>query len=173
MTVSSPPAQRIQLTAELVHRHQAMVWRFLRLLGAEPGLADELAQEAFVRLWQHPPEDRGEAALAAWLRRTAQNLLSNSRRRRGGLVFDDAAIDAAWAGYERDDDGADFRAALAACLQALPAREQQALQLRYAAGGSRAAVAAAMRLGDEGVKSMLRRARARLQACVQRRLEEA
>ena len=74
-----------------------MVWRFLRLCGAPPAAADELTQETFVRLWQRPPADRGEAALQGWLRVTARNLFRDSRRRvRGELPFDEHEVEAAW-----------------------------------------------------------------------------
>ncbi len=174
MTTSSaaaPPA-RIVVTEALVHAHQAALWRHLRLCGAPADLADDLTQETLLRLCERPPEARGDAALAGWLRATARNLLANSRRRPPGLPLDDEAAEAAQAAYDRGDGGEHYRRALAVCLAALPAREQQALALRYAAGGSRAAVGKALQLADEGVKTLLRRARARLQACLHRRERE-
>jgi RNA polymerase sigma-70 factor (ECF subfamily) len=168
--IPATPA-RVQLTEALVRAHQAAVWRHLRMLGARPEVADDLAQETFVRLWQRPPEDRGPAALAAWLRATARHLLANDRRRPRNLPFDEQAIEVAHADCARDDDGEGYRAALDRCLRALPPREQRALELRYGPGGSRAAVGAALNLQDEGVKTFLRRARARLLTCIHRNLD--
>jgi RNA polymerase sigma-70 factor (ECF subfamily) len=163
----------VQFSAALVAAHQASVWRHLRCCGAAPDVADDLTQETFVRLWRSPPQDRGPAALAAWLRQTARNLLRNRRRdERVDLPFDDHAIEAAWAQMARDDDGASYREALARCLALLPPREREALRLRYESGGSRAAVAKVLGLQDEGAKTFLRRARARLLACVERRIGE-
>jgi len=173
VTATTAPPALVEFSTALVQAHQAAVWRHLRCCGAEPALADDLTQETFVALWQRPPEDRGPQALAGWLRQTARNLLWNRLRgQRRELPFDEQAIEAAWVAAEQEDDGAEYRAALARCLARMPAREQQALQLRYAAGGSRAAVAAALGLQDQGAKTFLRRARARLLECVQRRLEE-
>jgi RNA polymerase sigma-70 factor, ECF subfamily len=170
-TSSAAAAARIVVTDALVHAHHAGVWRHLRLCGAPADLADDLAQETFLRLCTRPPESRGDAALAAWLRATARNLLRNSRRRPSGVPLDDDAAELAHAAYDRGDGGERWRQSLAACVATLPAREQQALALRYAASGSRAAVAKALQLGDEGAKSLLRRARERLLLCVQRRVE--
>jgi RNA polymerase sigma-70 factor (ECF subfamily) len=172
VTTSSAAPARIVVTEALIRAHQAGVWRHLRLCGAPADLADDLTQETFLRLCAQPPEARGDAALAGWLRATARNLLANSRRRPPVLPLDDDAAEAAHAEYDRDDGGERWRRALAACLETLPARERDAIARRYSPGGSRAAIAAALQLADEGVKTLLRRARARLFACVQRRLQE-
>ena len=55
---STAPA-RVSVTEALVRRHQVGVWRYLRFLGCPPELADDLAQDTFLALMRHPPEDRG------------------------------------------------------------------------------------------------------------------
>ena len=171
-TLSPEAAPRVVVTEDLVRAHQSAVWRHVRLCGAPADLADDLTQETFLRLCRCPPEDRGDAALAAWLRQTARRLLANDRRRPAVVRVDDEAAEAAQAAYDRDDGGARWRAALAGCLGTLPERERQAVERRYEPGGSRATVARALGIADEGVKTLLRRVRARLLACVQRRMEE-
>lgn len=49
--------------------------------------AEEIVQEAFVKLWQRPPE-AGEAAYPSWLRRVVVNLSINAlqRTRRPGAI---------------------------------------------------------------------------------------
>jgi RNA polymerase sigma-70 factor (ECF subfamily) len=168
---TSPAGTPVLLTEAVICRHQAGVWRFLRLLGADPATADDLTQDTFLRLCERAPADRGDAALAAWLRRVAANLFVDSRRRsRGGLPLDSREAEAAFAAYARDDGGASYRAALDAGLRALSDRDRRALEIRYAPGGSRAAVAAVFGVGDQGAKSILDRARARLTDHVQRSL---
>ena len=39
---------------ELARRHQAGVWRYLRLLGCAPDLADDLVQETFLQVLRRP-----------------------------------------------------------------------------------------------------------------------
>ena len=69
--VALPPDQHLDSDEAIIRRHQRGVWRFLRWLGADPALADDLLQEAFLLLLQRPPVDRREQAIAAWLRTTA------------------------------------------------------------------------------------------------------
>ncbi len=53
--------------------------------------AEEIVQEAFVKLWKKPPE-AGEVAFASWLRRVVVNLSINAlqRTRRPAALPDDA-----------------------------------------------------------------------------------
>jgi RNA polymerase sigma-70 factor (ECF subfamily) len=52
--------------------------------------AEELVQEAFIKLWRQPP-DAGEPAIASWMRTTVTNLAINAlhRDRRPGMLPDD------------------------------------------------------------------------------------
>jgi RNA polymerase sigma-70 factor (ECF subfamily) len=65
--------------------------------------AEEIVQEAFVRLWKSPPE-AGEIAYSSWLRRVVTNLSINAlqRTRRPGMIpeFSD---DRALRSREQDD----------------------------------------------------------------------
>lgn len=154
----------------LVRRHQRAVWRYLRFLGAEPALADDLTQEAFLALLRSPPRETGDRVVGTWLRRTAWRLLCNRRRRRRRTLDLDEA-EAAWQAFAPRDDGDEAMEALGHCLPRLPERMQRALRLRYGEGGSREAVAAALDLGRDGAKTLLRRARQRLADCMQGRLQ--
>lgn len=55
------PYDRETVFARMVHEHQAGLWRYLRYLGCEPALAEDLVQEVFLAVWQRPFEDRGPA----------------------------------------------------------------------------------------------------------------
>ena len=163
---------------DLVHRHQRGVWRYLRFLGADPELADDLTQEAFLSLLRTPPEQTEAAAISAWLRRTAYNLFCNSRRRPRAAPLELVEAEAAWQTFVGDGLGNgignsnsdETMEALAQCLQRLPERMQQALRLRYQQDGSRQVVAQRLALTVEGAKTLLRRARERLASCVSSRL---
>ena len=57
---------------KLVIRHQSALRRQLRqLLRGSDGVADELAQDAFVLAWRRLGEFRGEARFSTWLHRIA------------------------------------------------------------------------------------------------------
>ncbi len=56
---------------ELVRRHQSAVRSFLRRLCKEPALADDLAQECFVRAWDKLHTFNASGSLAGWLMQVA------------------------------------------------------------------------------------------------------
>jgi RNA polymerase sigma factor (sigma-70 family) len=72
---------------ELVRRHQSAVRGLLRqLTRSDISLADDLAQEAFVRAYKNLRSFRGEARFSTWLYRIAYNCFREDARRRKELV---------------------------------------------------------------------------------------
>lgn len=69
--------------ATLVRRHQSSVRALLRRLCAgDHALADDLAQETFLRAHRHLDRFRGDAKLSSWLYRIAYNTyLSHARKK--------------------------------------------------------------------------------------------
>lgn len=69
--------------ATLVRRHQSSVRALLRRLTAgDDALADDLAQETFMRAYRNLDRFRGDAKLSSWLYRIAYNLfLSHARKK--------------------------------------------------------------------------------------------
>jgi RNA polymerase sigma-70 factor, ECF subfamily len=172
---SEPPgppgaAWNLQL-ADWIRTHQHMVWRYLRLLGADPHEADDLMQDTFVCFARG--QQRGELLHSppAFLRGIARNLLFAARRRSRRQVPTQAYGDALDALAGADPEAfADHRIdALRQCLQQLPERARQAIELHHVDGLSRRDLAARLGLGDEGAKSLLSRARDLLRQCVDRR----
>lgn len=68
---------------DIVDRHGDLVYSVLRRLVGSPDLADELAQETFVRAYQGLDGFRGEALLRTWLVQIAINLVRDRRRAAG------------------------------------------------------------------------------------------
>jgi RNA polymerase sigma-70 factor (ECF subfamily) len=67
--------------SELVRRHQSAVRTLLRkLTGGDSALADDLAQETFVRAWTGLSQFRGSSALSSWLYRIAWNTFVSDAR---------------------------------------------------------------------------------------------
>ncbi len=61
--------------AEIVRRHQSLVRTLLRRLTCgDAALADDLAQESFIRAYRGLARYRGEAKLSSWLYRVAYNV---------------------------------------------------------------------------------------------------
>ena len=147
---------------------RAMVARKLpRLLGVatrmlgDRGEAEDVAQEAFLRLWRQAGRWRPGAALFdTWLHRVTLNLCYDRLRRRREVLSDaipERADPAAGADQAMIDQARDAR--LAAAIAGLPERQRAALVLQYYEGLSNIEAAAAMEIGVEALESLLSRAR--------------
>lgn len=164
----SPPLD----VAALVRTHQVGVWRYLRFLGSDPAEAEDLCQETFLAVFRRPFEAAEPGATAAYLRRVARNLFLKRRRsaERQPRVEGQEQLDALWVEVAGEDDGQDYVDALRDCLASVAGRARQCLELRYGAGRSRGEIAAELGVGEDAVKSMLRRTRASLRSCIAGRM---
>lgn len=145
----------------------------LRMLG-DRAEAEDLAQEALLRLWKIAPEWRtGEAKVSTWLYRVVTNLATDRLRRRRGVGLDEApeVADGAASALERIID-ADRAQALQLALAQLPARQRQAVVLRHLEGLSNPEIAAAMEIGVEAVESLTARGKRALAALLEGKREE-
>ena len=76
--------------SELVHRYQSPVRAFLtRMTHGDSHLADDLAQETFLKAWQKLRTFRGDARFSTWLFGIAFNELRSACRHRKELAWDD------------------------------------------------------------------------------------
>jgi RNA polymerase sigma-70 factor (ECF subfamily) len=160
----------------LVRRHVRGVWRFLRVLGCTADEADDLTQEAFLVALRKGTGDRDEREVAAFLRQTARHLWLRSRRQQGRLAEQHARLAERHARLAEEvfaqaagDDGGDARVeALRACVQQLAERSRTLVRLFYGEERSRADVAAALGIRENGVKTALQRVRQSLRECLRR-----
>lgn len=75
---------------ELVRRHQSPVRAFLtRMTRGDSHLADDLAQETFLKAWQKLYTFRGDAKFSTWLFGIAFNEFRDAARKRKELALDD------------------------------------------------------------------------------------
>jgi RNA polymerase sigma-70 factor (ECF subfamily) len=148
----------------LFHRHFASVYGVaLRIVG-DPSEAEELAHDAFIRLYERPIDPADEANVRGWLLRVVSNAAFNSlrsrRRRLGWLQRFAGRADA----RDRDDnDPADVVAntdesrQVRECLARLPERQRTALVLRFS-GMSYTEIATALGISVNSVGTILVRA---------------
>ena len=158
---------------DLVRRHQADLWRYLRYLGCEASEADDLVQETFLALVRKSPELREAAAEAGYLRTAARNQLLMLRRKQGRepAATDLELAENVWA--EATDGGRwnPWLDALGDCLKtAVTERTRKAIDLFYRERLGRAEIARQLGMAADGVKTLLRRARSALRTCVERKL---
>ena len=67
----------------LARRFYAGVYNYRCWMSRDVSLAEDLTQETFMRIWQHPPELRSQRALKAWVFRVARNEFLQHYRRAG------------------------------------------------------------------------------------------
>lgn len=165
---------RRQRVETWVRCHQVHAWRYVRLRGAPPDLADDLVQEALLAAVQKGIDGEPDERARGWLRGALDNLWRMHLRSEGRRAHHVDALAAARALdlCEGDDnrDGDTWLGALRGCLANLDGRARQLLDLHYTNGASREAIATAFGMRENGVKAFLRRVRDLLRQCMHRRL---
>lgn len=158
----------------LMQAHQRGVWRYLRLLGADEALADDLTQDTFIAVLRKPFEQRGGDATAAYLRTVARNLYLKTLRRDAlaSAARDADEADAIWASDDGEDNAQPYLDALRACLETLEEHMRQALAMRYRDNASREAIAQALDMPENSARNLMQRAKERLRDCITRRLKD-
>ena len=156
----------------LIQTYQAGVWRYLRALGCEATLAEDLTQDTFVAVLQRPFQDVSPAATSAYLRKTALNLLISHQRRSGRVrtTEDIEQLDQTWSRWVGDDDGEAVLGYLRECLGHLTPRARQALEMRFRDDRSRNDIAIALEITEHGAKNLMQRAKQQLRECIERKL---
>src|SRR6187397_2729110 len=112
----------------LIQTYQTGVWRYLRAMGCESSLADDLTQDTFLAVLQRPFVDVSPAATTAYLRKTALNMLISHERRAGRMrpVGDVELLDQTWTRWAGDDNGDAALQHLRDCLKRLTERARLA-----------------------------------------------
>lgn len=159
--------------SELVARHQAMVWRYLRALGADAALADDLTQDTFLEIMRHPFEQYSDAATASYLRRVAHNLFISRRRRDTRMSVTEHAeqFETAWLRWAGFDAGDELLDALQDCFRRLTNRAQLALRMRFGSEASREGIATTLGISEHGAKNLMQRAKSQLRECLEKRTQ--
>jgi RNA polymerase sigma-70 factor, ECF subfamily len=131
-----------------------------RMLG-DRGEAEDVAQEAFLRIWKHARAWRsGKARFDTWLHRVALNLCYDTLRKRREIPTQtppDQTDPAPSAEQALQSDQRSRRVVRA--LQALPERQREALVLQYYQGLSNIEAAGLMGVSVDALESLLSRAR--------------
>ena len=160
--------------ASLVRRHQAGVWRYVRFLGADQCESDDLTQETFLALARGQFVERDERQTAGYLRVVARNQLLALRRKQNREIstVELEAADSVWAAAAGPDGSLNnYLDALRDCLGQLEGRAGQVIQMHYHEHAGREAIAEKLEMQPDGVKTLLRRTRAVLRECVERKIQ--
>lgn len=152
----------------LYHRYKRRVYGLaLRIVGSTD--AEEVAQEAFIRIFRGLPKFRGDAALSTWIYRLAVNAALSHRTRRAGARLPleenptEAGVEAHPAAEPTGGDAV-LRARLERALAQLPAGYRTVVVLHDVEGLEHEEIAAILDCHVGTSKSQLHKARARLRA---------
>jgi RNA polymerase sigma-70 factor (ECF subfamily) len=164
-----PNAARV-LTLRLTPKVMGHAYRML----GDRAEAEDVAQDALIRLWKQAPDWRqGEAKVTTWLYRVVANLCTDRLRKQKPVDIE--AI------TEPEDDAASAAEqiqqksrldALQAGLNKLPERQKQAVILRHIEGLPNPEIAEIMQIGVEAVESLTARGKRALAAALAGRKEE-
>ncbi|HEX4818065.1 MAG TPA: sigma-70 family RNA polymerase sigma factor [Nonomuraea sp.] len=152
-----------QAATALVRRYQARVFGLARTIVGEAGLAEEVAQETFVRVWRHAAAyDARRGAVPTWLLTIARNLAIDARRLRRELPVDPQALLTRLVSAESADDAPHDEEFVRRALRGLPPEQARAIALTvfYGLTGKEVAQVEGIPLGT--AKTRLRRGLARL-----------
>ena len=164
------PLAARELTARLAPRALRLAQRLL----GEAAEAEDVTQEAMLRLWKQAAEwRRGEAQPSTWLYRVVTNLCTDRLRRRRGVALDtvDEPPDDS-PGAEARMIAADRAEALQQALMVLPARQRQAVVLRHIEGLANPEIAQILDIGVEAVESLVARGKRALKEVLSGRRDE-
>jgi RNA polymerase sigma-70 factor (sigma-E family) len=158
MTLGPPPGADLE---GLFREHATALLRLAVVLVGDRGLAEELVQEAFVRL--HGTGRRPVAgAERAYLRRTVVNLSHGHHRRLRIARNRPVEPPAHGPGADVDVVRRDGRRRVAAAVRALPARQRDCIVLRFYEDLTDVEIAEVHGISPGSVKTHLHRARAAL-----------
>ncbi len=149
---------------------------YLRKIAGDPSRADDLFQEAYMRLLNHPPREQDPASVRSWLFTTATRLARDAWRSEQPRRW------LRWSQEDRDeapaepvdqappaDRGAWSQEAVAIGFDRLSRRQRSLLWLAYVEGFDHRELARVFSVSTASVRVLLSRARGRMSAALRER----
>jgi len=144
----------------LSRRHLPSAIAIARRITGNAADAEDVAQEAMLRVWTNAPRWQPLASFRTWLTRVVVNLCLDRKRRAPWVALDAAgelADTTPNAGARMESAETDSR--IASAIAALPDRQRAAIVLTYHEGLSNADAAAALDTSVSAIETLLVRAK--------------
>ena len=146
----------------MLRYHRLAISVAYRICG-DTALAEDVAQDAFVRVWTHLSDFRPDGNFKAWLTRITANMTIDAvRRRRPQVDIEDLALEAPGQGPESAAVSSERAEVVRAALMRLPVQSRTILVLREYQSLSYREIADTLDVPLGTVKSRLSDARRRL-----------
>ncbi len=146
---------------QLLGQHLGPVTQFAFRLTGDASLAEDVAQEVFLRLWSRAGQfDPSRSKLTTWLHNIARNLCIDHFRKQGRQISDDEQINAAESGSDPVLETGDSD--IMKSLLKLPETQRSAVLLCYYQGFSNLEAAEMLGIKVVALESLLARARRKL-----------
>jgi RNA polymerase sigma factor (sigma-70 family) len=153
-----------------VRRYQRRVYGLAVSMVGDPVLAQDIAQEAFLRAWRHAQVfDRRRASVSTWMLTITRNLAVDALRLRRPVVVDPA--DVMWANLvtkntspDEQAESKDVQARMSEALATLPPEQSRAVVLAAVYGYTAAEVGKVEAIPLGTAKTRIRRGLLKLRA---------
>jgi RNA polymerase sigma-70 factor (ECF subfamily) len=149
----------VRAFGELVRRHQDFVYGAALRVVRDPTIAEDLAQEAFLRAYRGLPDFRYDSQLRSWLYRIVTNLALNAVTRKREYAHDGVPLQSAAPSAEHSAHDSLLADHMHAAIAELPEDLRRCLVLREYEGMSYQQIADATGLPLNTVRTRILRAR--------------
>jgi RNA polymerase sigma-70 factor (ECF subfamily) len=152
-----------QAYEQLARRHLPAMLGLARHILGNAADAEDVAQEAMLRVWTHAPRWQPLAAFRTWLTRVVVNLCLDRKRRAPWVALEAAGeIEDPAPGAGEWTEAMERERQLAAAIAELPTRQRAAIMLTYSEGLSNAQVAEILATTVSAVETLLVRGKQNL-----------
>jgi RNA polymerase sigma-70 factor (ECF subfamily) len=156
-----------------VRRYQKRIFGLAYSMTGDAGVAEDVAQEAMIRVWRHAPVfDPRRGSVASWVLTITRNLTIDALRLRRAVPTDPDEFAASTAGsaeYNPEDSvrRGDIRQVVHAALEVLPQEQRRAVVLAAVYGRTALEISEAEGIPLGTAKTRIRTALIRLRAVVE------